>query len=81
MDVLWACGGGDGGDDQKDQRTMKTLGRDIVGSLWLFSSFSLYLGRRCRSTDSFHPLPSPSASSSASYVAVEATSYISCSKT
>ena len=30
MDVLWACGGG-GGDDQKDQRTMKTLGRDIVG--------------------------------------------------
>ena len=51
MDVLWACGGGggDGGDDQKDQRTMKTLGRDIVGSL----SLSLYLGRRCRSTDSF----------------------------
>ena len=30
VDVLWACGVG-GGDDQKDQRTMKTLGRDIVG--------------------------------------------------
>ena len=38
VDVLWACGGGD---DQKDQRTMKTLGRDIVGgSLSLSLSWS-----------------------------------------
>ena len=40
VDVLWACGVG-GGDDQKDQRTMKTLGRDIVGgSLSLSLSWS-----------------------------------------
>ena len=40
--MLGACGGG--GDDQKDQRTMKTLGRDIVGgsgSLSLCSLLSL----------------------------------------
>ena len=62
VDVLRACDGGDGGgDDQKDQRTMKTLGRDIVGSLSLSLSLSLYLGRRCRFTDSFHTLPPPSA--------------------
>ena len=40
VDVLWACGGG-GGDDQKDQRTMKTLGRDIVGSLSLSLALAL----------------------------------------
>ena len=70
VDVLWACGVG-GGDDQKDQRTMKTLGRDIVGG-----SLSLYLGRRCRFTDSFHPrccLPLSSASTAAWHVAIEAT--------
>ena len=72
VDVLWACGGG-GGDDQKDQRTMKTLGRDIVGGSL---SLSLYLGRRCRFTDSFHPrccLPLSSASTAAWHVAIEAT--------
>ena len=71
VDVLWACGGG--GDDQKDQRTMKTLGRDIVGGSL---SLSLYLGRRCRFTDSFHPrccLPLSSASTAAWHVAIEAT--------
>ena len=73
VDVLRACDGGDGGgDDQKDQRTMKTLGRDIVGSL----SLSLSLSLSWPSLPLYGFVSSAAAAVRASYVAAEAHSYI-----